>query len=235
MFAALLNGAGVVAGGLLGLLIGKRVPQSLSDALMAALGLVTAALGIGCLTGGNDSLCLIICAVLGTALGEAMHIEAGIERLGCAIERRFEKNGGSGRFAQAFVSCSIIYCVGSMAVMGSIQAGLMGDNSILYTKTVLDFTSGIAFAAALGPGVIFSGFCVIITEGAMALLASAAQPLMPPATVSEMSAVGGLLLLGLAINLLGLRPEKLRVANMLPAVFLPIAYLPLASWLGGLF
>ena len=114
-----------------------------------------------------------------------------------------------------------------MTVMGSVEAGINGDNSILYAKAVLDFVASLAFGAGLGAGVMASSVCVLITEGGLTLLASALSPYLTERVVGEMSAVGGVLLLGLSINLLGLRQERMRVANMLPAVFLPIAYVPL--------
>ena len=210
MLGVLANSAGVLFGGAVGLALRGRINQKYTSALMAALALVSLGLGIVCVVGVSDTLCLILCVSIGTLLGELLRIDDRVEALGALAEKRLA--GGDGGFAQAFVSCSILYCVGSMTVMGSVEAGINGDNSILYAKAVLDFVASLAFGAGLGAGVMASSVCVLITEERV---------------VGEMSAVGGVLLLGLSINLLGLRQERMRVANMLPAVFLPIAYVPL--------
>ena len=220
MLGVLANSAGVLFGGAVGLTFRGRINPKYTSALMAALALVSLGLGIVCVVGVSDTLCLILCVSIGTLLGELLRIDDRVEALGALAEKRLA--GGDGGFAQAFVSCSILYCVGSMTVMGSVEAGINGDNSILYAKAVLDFVASLAFGAGLGASV-----CVLITEGGLTLLASALSPYLTERVVGEMSAVGGVLLLGLSINLLGLRQERMRVANMLPAVFLPIAYVPL--------
>ena len=225
MLGVLANSGAVLVGGVVGLLFHGKINEKYTSALMAALALVSLGLGIICVVGTADTLCLILCTAVGTLIGELIRIDDRVEALGALAEKKLSKSEGG--FAQAFVSCSILFCVGSMAVMGSIEAGINGDNSILYAKAVLDLVASLAFGAGLGAGVVASGVCVFVCEGALTLLASALSPYLTQAVVSEMSAVGGVLLLGLAINLLGLRQERLRVANMLPGVFLPIAYIPL--------
>ena len=149
-------------------------------------------------------------------LGELLHIDDGVNALGRMAERKFgSKDGKGGSFTSAFVSCSIMFCVGSMAVMGSVEAAL-------------------AYGAAMGVGVAVSFACVLVVEGALTLLAGALAPLLTDAIVTEMSAVGGVLLIGLAINLLNLRQQPIKIANMLPAVFLPAAYVPLYNWITSL-
>ncbi|HIS16642.1 MAG TPA: DUF554 domain-containing protein, partial [Candidatus Scatomorpha merdavium] len=225
MLGVLANSGAVLVGGVVGLLFRGKINEKYTSALMAALALVSLGLGIICVVGTADTLCLILCTAVGTLIGELIRIDDRVEALGALAEKKLSKSEGG--FAQAFVSCSILFCIGSMAVMGSIEAGINGDNSILYAKAVLDLVASLAFGAGLGAGVVASGICVFVCEGALTLLASALSPYLTQAVVSEMSAVGGVLLLGLAINLLGLRQERLRVANMLPGVFLPIAYIPL--------
>ena len=232
MLGVLANSGAVLVGGIVGLVFRGKINEKYTSALMAALALVSLGLGIICVVGTGDTLCLILCVAVGTLIGELLRIDDRVEKLGALAEKKLAK-ADSG-FAQAFVSCSILFCVGSMAVMGSINAGIDGDNSILYAKAVLDLVASLAFGAGLGAGAAASAVCVFICEGALTLLASAVSPYLTDTVVAEMSAAGGVLLLGLSINLLGLRQERLRVANMLPAVFLPIAYLPLSSWLGTL-
>lgn len=232
MLGVLANSGAVLVGGIVGLAFRGRINEKYTSALMAALALVSFGLGIICVVSTNDTLCLILCVSVGTLIGELLRIDDRVEKLGALAEKKLAKSDGG--FAQAFVSCSILFCVGSMAVMGSINAGIDGDNSILYAKAVLDLVASLAFGAGLGAGAAASSVCVLVCEGLLTLLASALSPYLSETVVNEMSAVGGVLLLGLAINLLGLRKENLRVANMLPGVFLPIAYIPLYSWLSGI-
>ena len=232
MLGVLANSGAVLVGGVIGLLFREKIKEKYTTALMAALALVSLGLGIICVVGTADTLCLILCTSVGTLIGELLRIDDRVEALGALAERKLSKSEGG--FAQAFVSCSILFCVGSMAVMGSVEAGINVNNSILYAKAVLDFVAALAFGAGLGAGAVASAVCVLVCEGVLTLLASALSPYLSSAVVAEMSGVGGVLLLGLAINLLGLRQERLRVANMLPGVFLPVAYIPLYNWIGGL-
>lgn len=232
MLGVLANSGAVLVGGVVGLLFRGKIKEKYTSALMAALALVSLGLGIICVVGTSDTLCLILCVSVGTLLGELLRIDDKVEALGKLAESKLA--GSDSGFAQAFVSCSILFCVGSMAVMGSVEAGINGDNSIFYAKAVLDLVASLAFGAGLGAGAAASAVCVFVCEGGLTLLASVVAPYLGGEVVTEMSAVGGVLLLGLAINLLGLGKERLRVANMLPGVFLPIAYLPLYSWLSGL-
>ena len=235
MLGVLANSLAVLVGGIIGMLCGSRIKSKYTDSLMVALGLATMGMGVASTVGTTDVLCIIVCCSLGTDIGEILHIDDGVNALGRFAERKFAGKGGdSGSFASAFVSCSIMFCIGSMAVMGSVEAGLNGDNSILFAKAVLDLIASLAYGAAMGIGVAVSFVCVLAVEGALTLLASALAPLLTDAIVTEMSAVGGVLLIGLAINLLGLRQQPVKIANMLPGVFLPAAYVPLYDWISSL-
>ncbi len=236
MLGVLMNAAAVLLGGLIGLLFGEKIKKKYTDALLTGLALVCGVIGIISAIATENILCMIVCVSLGTLVGELMKIEAGVERLGAAVQTKMPGGNDKGsNFTLAFVSCSILYCVGSMTVMGSIEAGINGDNSVLYTKSVIDFVSSIAYSAALGPGAVLSFACVLFSEGALTLLASAVGPFLTTQVVTEMSAVGGVVLLGLTVNLLGLRDgNKIKIANMLPAIFLPAVYIPFTDWLGRL-
>ena len=173
---------------------------------------------------------------LGTVIGELLHIDDGIEGAGDFIKSKLLKGRvGESRFTEGFVTACIVFCVGSMTIMGSFEAGINGDNSIIYAKSALDFVSSMMFAAAMGVGVPFAALFVLVFQGALTLLAGALAPVLAPAVVTEMSAVGGVILIGMGINMLELREERIKIANMLPAVFLPIAYVPLAEWITSLF
>lgn len=150
MLGALANSAGVLFGGLLGALLGSRIKEKYTSSLLSALALASVGLGVVYCIGTDDPLCLIVCLAAGTFIGELLRIDDGVNA-GALAGRLAERSGGSGgRFTQAFVSCSIIFCVGSMSVMGSVQSGLNGDNSILFAKAVLDFVASLAYGAALG-------------------------------------------------------------------------------------
>lgn len=234
MAGVLINVALVLLGSLLGLLLKSRFSQRLGQAVMAALALCTMGIGLGSLLQTEDSLCVIICMVLGTLLGEWIDIEKRMDGMGEILRKKLVRGEGSGRFVEGFVTATVIYCVGAMAINGSIQAGLNGDYAILLSKSVMDGVSAITFSAALGVGVAFSTVPIFLYEGALTLLAGVVGPYLSSAVITEMSAVGGAIILGIAFNILGFGREKIRVGNMLPAIFLPILYLPAVSWLGTL-
>ena len=234
MIATFVNMATVLCGSLIGILLKNRLKLSLQEALMKALGLCTALIGISSAIKTADVLCVIICMVLGTALGEMLRIDDGIEHAGDWIKARLFKNGGESRFTEGFVSACILFCIGSMTIVGSLEAGINHNYSIIFAKSTLDFVSSMAFGAAMGFGVTCSVAFILVFQGGLTLLSGLLAPVLSSAAVTEMSAVGGVILMGMACNMLGLAKERIKVANMLPAIFLPIAYLPVAAWLAGL-
>lgn len=235
MLGAIVNTAAIAVGGVLGTVCGGRIDKRISESLMAALAIITGVLGVGCAVKSADTLCLIVCTALGTVLGELLRIDDFIERLGEAAQKKLSRGQEDGKpgFSHGFVTATVVFCVGSMAVMGSIAEGVRGDPDILLTKSVIDFVGSIAFAAAMGIGVAGSAACILVCEGGMTLAAGALGGLLNDIAVTEMSAVGGVLLIGTCINLLGLRKERIKVANLLPGIFLPLAYIPLTGWLTG--
>lgn len=234
MVAVLINVVLVLAGSILGLLVKSRFTPQLGDAVIKAIGLCTVGIGMSSLLKTQDTLCVIICLVLGTLLGEFIGIEHHMDRAGETLKRKLMKDGGNSRFVEGFVSATILFCVGAMAINGSLEAGLNQDYSILVSKSVMDGVTSITFAAAMGVGVAFSTLPILLYEGALVLLAGAVGPYLSPEVINEMSAVGGAIIVGISINQLGLSSEKVRIGNMLPAIFLPLAYLPLSQWIGGL-
>ncbi len=236
MLAVFINAVAVLVGGLIGSVFGNRIPEKYTKGIMVAISLVTFGIGIQSVMQTQNILIVVLCIVVGTILGTALKLDERINGAADRVKKRLSGTKiGQGPFSEAFVTTSILFCVGTMTVIGSIQAGLNKDYSILLTKSVMDFFSAIAFSAALGSGVLFSAATVIVIQGALVLLASVASPLMGAEVVAEMSAVGGLLFIGMAINLLQLREEKIRVGDMLPGIFLPILYFPLAALLANLF
>ena len=235
MISVWVNTATVLIGSTIGLLFRHRIHEKLTKAVITALALVTLIIGLSSALETADILCVIICMALGTVLGELIRIDDGIEGAGNWIKNKLL--GGKiqeNRFAEGFVTACIVFCVGSMTIMGSFEAGINGNHSIIYAKSALDFVSSMMFAAAMGFGVPFAAAFVLVFQGALTLLAGVLAPFLSAAVVTEMSAIGGVILVGMGINLLELSPKRIKVANMLPAIFLPIAYVPLAAWIASL-
>jgi hypothetical protein len=194
-----------------------------------------AGIGITALISTQNTLCVIVCMVIGSIIGEAIDIERRLEGAGDLLRNKLIHGDGNSRFTEGFVTASLLYCVGAMAITGSIEAGLNHNYSIIISKGVIDGVTSISFAATMGVGVAFSTVPLLLYQGAITLLAGWVGPYLPDAVITEMTAVGGTLIVAIAINMMGLSPTKVRVGNMLPAMFLPILYLPAAEWLAGIF
>ena len=236
MVAVLVNVATVLLGSAVGLIFRNKINEKFTKAVISALALVTILIGLSSALGTADILCVILCMALGTIIGELIHIDDGIEGAGDFIKRKLLKGkNAENRFTEGFVIACIVFCVGSMTIMGSFEAGINGNNSIIYAKSALDFVSSMMFAAAMGLGVPFAALFVLVFQGALTLLAGVLAPFLSVAVITEMSAVGGVILVGMGINMLELSPRRIKVANMLPAIFLPIAYVPLSNWISILF
>ena len=227
----LTNVATVLAGTAIGAVAGKRFPESIRGTVMATLGLATAAIGVRELL-PTDEFPLVLGAVLvGAVLGELLHIEAGLHRLGGFLQRRFSQAVPvdvevpetarpvvhQSRFAEGFVVASLVFCVGPLTIVGSIQDGL-GDAELLFVKAALDGFASIAFAAVYGWGVAASAVTVAVIQGGIALAAGTLDGLLTDPMLDALGAAGGILLLGISLRLLDLK--QVRVANMLPAVLL---------------
>lgn len=234
MIAVFINMILVLLGSALGLLLKNRFPEALGGAIRTGLGLCTLGIGLTSLLKTADTLCVIVCMVLGILLGEWIGIERHMDGVGEFLKSKLERPGSQSRFVEGFVTATILYCVGAMAINGSIEAGINHNYSIIISKSVMDGVTAITFAAAMGVGVAFSVLPILVYQGGLTLLAQWVGPYLDPVVVNEMSAVGGALIVGIAINLLGLREEKIKVGNMLPAIFLPLLYVPLGNWLSAL-
>ena len=235
MLATIINVILVLLGSAAGLLFKNLISDRLMSILTHALGLCVLGIGISNMTGTQDMLCVIVCMVIGTVLGNAVDIERRLEGAGELIRTKIVKEEGSSRFTEGFVNASLLFCVGAMAITGSIEAGLNHNYEIIVSKGVIDGVTSISFAATMGVGVAFSVIPLLIYQGGITLLAGWVGPYLPETVITEMTAVGGTLIVAIAVNMLELGREKIKVGNMLPAIFLPIAYIPLANWLGTLF
>jgi len=233
MTGTFINVATVLVGGLLGLLLGARVPERLKATIVAGMGLFTAAIGLQMFLKTGNAIIVLGALLIGALLGEWWGIENALQSLGQKLERRFGANPGeadaSSRFVRGFLTTSLLFCVGPLTILGSIQDGLTGDFSLLAVKSVLDGFGALAFASTLGVGVLFSSLIVLVYQGALTLLAAQLSAVVTESMMNEMTAAGGLILIGLAISSL-LEIKKIRTGNFLPA----LAAAPLIVWIVSL-
>jgi len=220
MIGTIVNTLAIIAGSLVGLLLRGGIPSQYKQTIIQALSLAVILIGFKSAFQTDAILLVIFSMVIGTVAGELLRIEDRLEGLGRWIEARLA-NAANG-IAKGFVTASLVYCVGSMAIVGALESGLTGNHQILFAKSVLDGVSAIIFASSLGVGVMLSALSVLLYQGALTLSAAFMKQFLVPATVSQMSAVGGLLIVAIGINLLEIK--RIRVGNMLPAVFVPLLY-----------
>ncbi len=221
MTGTLVNTGAVVVGSLLGVVIGKRLPDRIKTIVMQALGLSVILIGLQMALSGTRPLLVIGSLLLGAVTGELLDIEGRIAAMGEWLKRRFRSE--SPTFVQGFVTASVLYCTGAMVIVGAIRDGTVGDPSILYIKSLLDGVASIAFASSLGVGVAFSALSVFAIQGSITLLASKLAFLQGPGVIEAVTATGGLLILGIGINILEIK--QIRVGNLVPA----LAYAILAA------
>jgi len=222
LLGTIVNVAAIVAGSLLGLFFGHLLPEKVHRTLVLGLGLAVILIGLQLAFQTNQPLVLIGSLILGGITGEALRIENRLEKFGRRLQERFTD---AGDIAEAFVTASLLYCVGAMAVMGSIQDGLGGQPTILYAKSALDGTASIVLVSTLGIGVIFSVIPILLYQGALTLAAVSVQGLLTEPVISEMNAVGGLLIFSIGLDLLGIK--KIPVGNLLPGIFVAMGIMVL--------
>ncbi len=234
---SIVNGLAILAGTFLGMLLTRLASrfssllpsnsavlgERLQTIIMQGVALCVLYLGIsGCLKGTN-SLIAILSMVIGAVLGELLDLDLKMRHLGDWVQKKTERlvhSSGSASISEGFVTASLLFCVGAMAIVGALQDGLVGDHSTLFAKSLLDGISSIVFGASLGFGVAFSAVAVFLYQGSISLLASFLQPLLSDVVIAEMTCVGSLLIIALSLNMLGM--TKIKVMNLVPAIFLPI-------------
>ncbi|MDP4132493.1 MAG: DUF554 domain-containing protein [Bacillota bacterium] len=227
MFGVIVNTFAVIIGSFIGLIFKKGISEKIASAVMTGIGLCSLYLGVSnALVDGNDALVAILSIVIGAVIGTLLDLDGKINKLGDWVSARYSKETeGKISVAEGFVTACLLFCIGAMTIAGSIQAGL-GDNTTLYTKSVLDFISAIMLSVSLGIGVIFSSAFVLIFQGAIALLAGVIEPILnAKGMLQSIICVGGILIIGLGLNILGI--TKIKVANYLPALIVA----PLVCWL----
>ena len=218
MLGVFVNVATVILGSLIGLLCKKGIPERIEKAVMTAIGLCTVYLGIDGALAGDNVLVLILSMIVGTAIGTLLDLDGGISRLGSWIEKKFQKKSGHAvSVAEGFITASLLFCVGAMTIVGSLNSGLRGDHSLIFTKSLLDLFSSMMLSASLGIGVLCSAGFVFVFQGALVLSAQFVAPFLTSAAIAEMTCAGSLMIIALGLNMLG--ATKIKAANLLPAMF----------------
>jgi uncharacterized protein len=220
LLGTIVNAVAIIAGSLLGLLFRGGIPKKFSVTMMQAISLAVMLIGFKMALKTDAILLVIFSLVIGSLIGEFIAIESRLERLGKRLETRFSKPGSG--IAKGFVVASLVFCVGSMAIVGSLESGLTGNHQTLFAKSALDGLFSIIFASTLGIGVLFSSVSVFIYQGTITLTSSLMKPFLIPDVINQMSGVGGILIMAIGINLLEI--QKIKVGNMLPAIFIPLVY-----------
>lgn len=241
MIGTIINVIAILVGGALGLLFGARLPERLKDTVIAGLGLFTAAIGIQMFLETENPLIVLGALLIGALLGEWWRIEDGLQALGRILETRFSprpetatdsQSDPKGDFLRGFLTASLLFCVGPIAILGSIQDGLTGDYELLVVKSVLDGFGSLAFASTFGVGVLFSSLVLLVYQGGISLLAGQLNALVTAPMLNEMTAAGGVILIGLAISGI-LEIKKIRMGNFLPALVVAPLIVWILSLLGG--
>ena len=220
MLGTIVNSLAIIVGSLIGLMFGGLIPDRYHTTVVHSIGLAVILIGLKMAFKTDELLLVILCMAIGSAIGELLRIEDELEKIGRWFEIKFAK-AGSG-ISKGFVTASLLYCVGSMAIVGSLESGLAGDNHTLFAKSVLDGIGSIIFASSLGVGVLFSSVSVFIYQGVITVTASFTKQFLVTAIINQMSAVGGLLIMAMGFNVLEIK--RLKAGNMLPAIFLPLIY-----------
>ncbi len=225
MLGTIVNSAAIIAGGILGLIIKNNLPERFKQIINQAIGLAVVFIGISgsisklILPDANPML-FILSLIIGSVLGEFLKIEDKLDALGRFLESKFSASGGT--FAQGFVSASLVYCIGTMAIIGALESGIQGNHTVLFAKSVLDGVSSVVFASTLGLGVLFSSATVFVYQGSITLFARVISPYLTEQMINSISVVGGILITALGLKILDIKNFK--VGNMLPAIIVPVVY-----------
>ena len=222
MLGTIVNAAAILLGGFIGLLFKKGLNERITETVMHGLALVVIYIGVSGALEGQNVLIAVISIAVGGALGAALDLDGKFNAFAHGLEKKLVKNDdGTSTFGQGFVTATLVFCVGAMAIVGSLNSGLRGDHEVLFAKSLIDGISAAMFASALGSGVLLSSAAVFVYQGAITLLARVLSPVLSDTVVAEMTCVGSLLIMGLGLNMLG--ATKIKVMNYILAVFLPIA------------
>ncbi len=223
MLGVIVNVATVLLGSTIGLLFKKGISKKYSDAVMIGIGLCTILIGIQGMLKGENVLVSIISMVLGALVGTALDIDGKLSGIGDKLSKKFKKQDDKVSFAEGFVTASLVFCVGAMTIIGSLESGLNGNHETIFTKSILDLFSSMMLSASLGIGVIFASVFVLLFQGSIVLLSGVLEPILSSGAIAEITCVGSLMILALGLNLTGI--GKFKTANYFPSlVFAPAVY-----------
>ncbi len=223
MLGVWVNSIAVILGGLAGTWLRGGIPEKYRNSINMGLALCVLVIGISGAIQTQNMMLVILSIVFGTAIGEAVGIEDHLDRVGSWAQKRFARDDSG--FSQGFINATLLFCIGSMAVVGSLEAGLQNKADTLLAKSALDGVSAVIFASSMGAGVILSVVPLTLYQGGIALIAMMLGNFLPESAILEMSATGSIMIIGLGINMLGIMKERIRVGNMLPALFIPAVYI----------
>jgi uncharacterized membrane protein YqgA involved in biofilm formation len=223
MLGTIVNAGAIVLGSLIGLFLSRGIPDNYKEITLSAVGLSVVLIGVRSALVSESLMIVIFSMILGALIGEWIQIEKKLENFGKFLEKKIAaKSGDTSSFARGFVTASLVFCVGSMAIVGSLESGLTGNHQTLFAKSVLDGVASIVFSSAMGVGVMFSGLAVFIYQGLITLTAVFMKNFLVADTIGQMTSVGGLLIVAIGFNMLKI--TTIRVGNMIPAIFLPLLY-----------
>jgi len=225
LLGTIVNAAAIIAGSLAGVMFRNGINEKYNRTIMHAISLAVLVIGIKGAMKSDELLIVIFSLALESLMGEILKIEDRLESLGRVLEKRFSKDDGG--FYKGFITSTLLFCVGSMAIVGSLESGLTGNHQTLFAKSALDGITSIILGSTFGIGVLFSAFGVFIYQGAITMAAVFVRPFLQPDIVAQMSSVGGVLIMAIGINLMG--AAKIRIGSMLPAVFLPLIWYMIQS------
>jgi len=230
MLGTIINALAIIGGSLVGLVFRKGIADNYREIIMSGVSLSVVLIGIKSALGSDNLMIVIFSMIIGALIGEFLKIEERLEKIGTFLEKSVSsKSADSSSFARGFVTASLVFCVGSMAIVGSLESGLTGNHQTLFAKSVLDGVTSVIFASAMGLGVLFSSFAVFLYQGMITLTAVFMKNYLVPETITHMSSVGGLLIMALGLNML--KVTNIRVGNLIPGIFLPLVYYLLQQWL----
>lgn len=226
MLGTIVNFGAIVGGSLIGMILKGGLSEKISKTVMEGLALCVFfigalnIIGVSSKLGDNDVLIIILSTVIGAVIGGKIDIDDKIEKLGINIEKKLNKS--SGQVAKGFVTSSLLFCIGAMAIVGSLESGLSGKHETLFAKSILDGITSIVFASSLGIGVTLSAISVLVYQGLITIGATFLKSVLITSVITNMTAIGGFLIVALSLNMLGV--TKIKVANLLPCIFIPMLY-----------
>ncbi len=229
MFGTFVNAMAIIAGSLVGLLFKGGIPEKYRVTVMHAMGLAVILVGIKAAIQTHALLMVILSLGIGSLVGEFLRIENRLDQMGDWLEQRFARHGDG--ISKGFVTTSLLFCVGAMAIVGALESGLTGNHQTLFAKSIIDGITAVVFASTMGIGVIFSALSVLVYQGVITLSAAYLKQYLVPEVVAQMSSVGGLLIVAIGLGLLDIK--KLRIGNMLPSIFIPLLYVVIKQLVSG--